>query len=275
MTHCASLISVRALLLLWIAARGLGCGPEANAPIRLCPEGVVNDPTVPVLPMIPADGVSAVGYLTHDAGDAYGNPSCGATLVHARVAVTAVHCLERALMTPGARVGFGLGEICGRVVPAAHLLPFSATRDYSAPGKQHWDLAAIVLSQPIVGVEPMALAEAELGCAAIHVGYGRKVSGDSRVRDGYDGKRRSLPLCIDATTDGLSAKSSVGSPCFGDSGSPVVDKERGTVLGVLSGFTAPLADVRCEPNEGVIYTSLSEHAEFVRSVIAAVEQGSY
>lgn len=37
----------------------------------------------------------------------------------------------------------------------------------------------------------------------------------------------------------------------------------------------PASVQRCEPNEGVIYTSLSEHAEFVRSVIAAVEQGSY
>lgn len=225
--------------------------------------------------MAPADGFSAVGYLTHDAGDAYGNPSCGATLVHPRVAVTAVHCLERALMTPGTRVGFGLGEICGRVISATQLLPFSAQRDYGAPGKQHWDLAAIVLSQPVLGVTPAAIADAQTGCTATHVGYGRKVPGDSRVREGYDGVRRGLPMCISATADGITARGPAGSPCFGDSGSPLLDRDSGAVLGVLSGFVAPLAEVRCTPDEGVIYTSLAERADFVRSVIADVEQGRY
>ncbi len=56
---------------------------------------------------------------------------------------------------------------------------------------------------------------------------------------------------------------------------PLLERETGAVLGVLSGFVAPLSSVRCEPEEGVIYTSLSEHAEFVRSVIEAVEQGLY
>jgi hypothetical protein len=261
---------------LWLAAASLGCGPAGPAPVRLCSEGEVSDPEAPVLPMAPADGFSAVGYLTHDAGDAYGNPSCGATLVHPRVAVTAVHCLERALMTPGTRVGFGLGAICGRVISVTRLLPFTTQRDYDAPGKQHWDLAAIVLSQPVPGVTPAAIAAAQTGCTATHVGYGRKVAGDSRVREGYDGVRRSLAMCISATADGITATSPVGgSPCFGDSGSPLLDPSSGAVLGVLSGFVAPLAEVRCTPDEGVIYTSLSEHADFVRSVIADVEQGRY
>lgn len=262
-------------LALWAIAAGLGCGPAGSAPVALCPGGVVTDPAAPVLPVAPDDGFSAVGYLTHDAGDVYGNPSCGATLVHARVAVTAVHCLERAFMTPGARVGFGLGEICGRVIPAAQLLPYTAQRDYSAPGKQHWDLAAVVLSLPVLGVPPARLADAQTGCATVHVGYGRKVPGDSHVRAGYDGKRRSLPMCVSATADGIRASSPAGSPCFGDSGSPLLDRDSGAVLGVLSGFAAPLAEVRCAPDEGVLYTSLSEQADFVRSVISAVEQGLY
>lgn len=258
-----------------LATAGLGCGPALPPPVRLCSEQVTNDPGVPVLPMAPADGFSAVGYLTHDAGDAYGNPSCGATLVHPRVAVTAVHCLERALMTPNARVGFGLGAICGRVISVSRLVPFSAQRDYSAPGKQLWDLAAIVLSEPVLDVAPAALADARAGCTAIHVGYGRKVPGDRLVREGYDGKRRSLAMCISSTADGIAASSSADSPCFGDSGSPLIDRDSGAVLGVLSGFVAPLAEVRCAPNEGVLYTSLSERADFVRSVISAVEQGMY
>ncbi len=79
---------------------GLAACGGAAMPAALCPLGAADAPEIPVLP---ADGIDAylgVGYLTHDAGDAYGNPSCGATLVHARVALTAVHCVERALATP-------------------------------------------------------------------------------------------------------------------------------------------------------------------------------
>lgn len=263
---------------LCLSTASLGCGPGEQAPVRLCPAGVTSDPSVPVLHSPPADGFSAVGYLTHDVGDAYGNPSCGAILVHTRVALTAVHCLERALITQGARVGFGLGEICGRVIPAVQLVPFSEPRDYSAPGKQNWDLAAVILSEPVVGVQPAGLADAQTDCASVHVGYGRKVAGDSHVRAGYDGTRRSLPMCVSSTSDGILASSSEGSPCFGDSGSPLLERGSGSVLGILSGFAAPLAEVRCAPNEAVVYTSLdprSERANFVRSVISAVERGTY
>lgn len=55
---------------LWLAVTSLGCGSAGQATVRLCKEGEVSDPQAPVLLLHLADGFSAVGYLTHDAGDA-------------------------------------------------------------------------------------------------------------------------------------------------------------------------------------------------------------
>jgi len=195
--------------------------------------------------------------------------------MHPRVVVSAAHCIERVLASSSARIGFGLGPICGRVVPVVATIPFTEHRDYEEPGREDWDLVALVLEQAVDEVAPVAITSATEACGATSVGYGRKVQGASDLKEGYDGVRRVLPMCIDALSPGVHAHS-VGdaSPCFGDSGSPLLDSD-GALLGVLTSFDAPLEDVRCTPGEGLVYVDAAAHRAFIDQVIADVEAGQY
>jgi MYXO-CTERM domain-containing protein len=175
----------------------------------------------------------------------FGSFSCTGTLIAPDVVLTAAHCVDPLLI--GSEVpGFTLAHDTVTQVPpitaALDAIPHENFDIMSDPGTGPgiwYDIAVLILAQPITSVPPVRLpsvAEAETmdtGSQMVLVGYGVTVDGGSDGGIMYDAV---TDLVIKGTHELQISTPGAPQNCFGDSGGPGLFAIAGEyrVVGVVS-----------------------------------------
>jgi phosphohistidine swiveling domain-containing protein len=132
----------------------------------------------------------AVGYISATGSD---DVLCGATLIARNVAVTAAHCVDR---SRDEQLQFGVGEVGDRVrygVASIHVHPDAHLESQGDIDLVHtlllYDLAYLLLDEPVADVEPARLSTAKPkhGQEVQLVAYG-PLANDSVRRKGVRGR---------------------------------------------------------------------------------------
>jgi secreted trypsin-like serine protease len=206
----------------------------------------------------------AVGYLASGATpDEVTSLGCGATLIAPDVVVTAAHCIVDKLPRGARAFGFGVGDASAKKITVAK-------RVYVHPAYAPWllrptargDIAILQLERPILDVAPMRVVTPSAAGSFLYLGYGRTTPGGVSVTDGYTLERKSMPMEIVRFDDvDVQAHGVGGGNCWGDSGGPLFDPERG-LIGVISKF-AGAND--CQVGNDMLFANLSSEMGFVEA----------
>jgi hypothetical protein len=205
----------------------------------------------------PDASYSAVGFLV----DSYGAPHCSAVLVDPRLVITAAHCASGPSI-----LRFGVGDVGSQIDEPVKLgsdddvFPFGRVHpDYAWPDH---DIMYIVLEQPVPDVTPATLGDiGSLGdpCSLTGIGYGQEAAGTAGSAD-IPWRRHAIDLCSEGFNGTrISASSTTGSTCVGDSGGGLMLTGTSTVVGLVSG-----GDGTCGAGKPNYFTSIADHMDFIR-----------
>jgi hypothetical protein len=197
-------------------------------------------------------GYPSVGYLIVN-----GSRSCGVTVIGARAAVTASHCV-----VGGGNFGMGFGE--GGNERSARTVVMHPQYQPDGMERYRHDVAVLLFDQDL-GAAAATITAADQGSSARYIGYGRTTPGDYDVMEGYTGERKSASQSIERV-DPLSIWTSGidGGLCWGDSGGPLMNEGTNEILGVLADFNGVFD---CQVGNRMIFTSLAGERDFIDRAI--------
>lgn len=190
---------------------------------------------------------------------------CGATFIKSNAIVTSAHCINQS-----ASVYVGENEFVYRTsenfqTDYSTVLPSWDNVDNGS------DIAISLLSEgdtPDISTFANITSPRE-SCNYEVVAYGRTENEDnnpSRVR-----LRKSAEVCISGiSSDRFYIKSDDGGICFGDSGSPVFEKDTNKLVGVVSAIRIEGEEDRREPckiNNTAVVTRVDVRGEFISSAV--------
>lgn len=145
-------------------------------------------------------------------------PWCGAVLIAPDVALTATDCLQ-GVYRDEISAGFGNPER-DRAIPVIEV--------EALPGDR---LVALVLEEPVVGVEPASFTPVSPTCDTTGISYEHTVRGESVERWTWSG-------CVDPSTELPTLKVEQGQPnCHGEGGAGVFSNAE--LVGVVIGGHGP------------------------------------
>lgn len=205
--------------------------------------------------------------------------SCGASLIHSDILLTAGHCL---------RIGFAKKKVVVGIYERDEVkssVAYELEKQIQHPEFSYNgidisnDIALFKLKTPVVNVTPISIAEEggvpSVGDQLTVVGLGRTKFSYGRYPDQLlriDIPMRSNDVCRDIYSKELfkppemfCAGGGGKQSCSGDSGGPVVDMKRNQLVGIVS-FGRKCGMVAKDPD---VYTRVSAYRDFIQSTICS------
>ena len=204
-------------------------------------------------------GYLSAGYLLNVKGNVAG--LCGVTVLSKTAGITAAHCIDDL----GDNVIVGQGDI--NTVNQKNL---KINERYLKP---QWDgedpindLAILKIDKESSEFVNASIVNPEAGCGYRIVGYGQE--SEESIKD-IDGRtKQGLDVCIsefNGSTFIVKAENASGGFCFGDSGSPIFEKDSNNIVGVVSAIRYFEDDSggKCDAGNEVVAVSLSANISFI------------
>lgn len=196
-------------------------------------------------------------------GTSYG--LCGATIIDEGVAVTAAHCVENTNK-------FVLGR---NAIDINNIDKISNTKIFSNPSylpAESWSLTestndiAILTFTDVYGVfsEKASITRPKIRCGYEIAAYGKRVQ-DEVLDFSQTRPKESIDVCItDMDTDLIIVTPESGTGmCFGDSGSPIFEKDTNKLVGIISAIIAKEEGIYCASDNTGIGVRLDNKSSFI------------
>ncbi len=202
-------------------------------------------------------GYPEIGYMTafEDESSIF---TCGVTFLSNDLALTAAHCIKQ-------NSTIYVGENQFKLEAKENIEVLEATQHPSWDGEnRNFDLALMKLEKNDRFTDFAEITKPAVGCNYEIVGYGgtevdQLLRSDQKIRKSYE-------ICIDAATSNLLYISGPeGGVCFGDSGSPIIEKNTNKIVGVLSAVFPSEQDpnVFCEIGNNAVAVRLDGFLDFI------------
>ena len=204
-------------------------------------------------------GYPEVGYMSafEDASSVF---TCGVTFMTKDTVLTAAHCIKQ-----NSTIYVGEGQF--KLEPQDNVEVVDAIQHPEWDGEnRNFDMALMKLKENTQFTDFGKITTPAVGCNYEIVGYGgtevdQMLRSDQKLRKSYG-------ICIDAVTKSLLYISGPdGGVCFGDSGSPILEKGTNNIVGVLSAVFPSEQDpnVFCEIGNNAVAVRLDGYKDFIES----------
>jgi hypothetical protein len=186
---------------------------------------------------------------------------CGTVYLDNKTAISAAHCVDDA-----SSVYLGDFDFSSYVSNNYETAALQIKQGWDRVNSEN-DLAVLRLKDPINSIGYFAtVASPELGCNYIVVGYGQ-TENKEELAEGTR-LRKSAELCIEKIENNvLYIKGQGGGICYGDSGSPIFEKDTNKLVGIISGIYSTNLNQGnyCDIDNTAIVVRLDTNIQFINS----------
>ncbi len=190
---------------------------------------------------------------------------CGTVFLSQDVAISAAHCIDRQVNT----VSVGYNEYTYDQSSNYDVKDIITLPEWDGEDNR-FDMAIIKIAEPLTGVSVFGnVSTPTPGCNYEVLGYGN-TENDSEFPMS-ERQRKSMEVCINRVDDRLIfMKGTGGGICFGDSGSPIFEKDTNRLVGVISGIIPTSSDEEnyCHIDNKAVGVRLDVNLDFILPYIS-------
>jgi len=190
--------------------------------------------------------------------------TCGATFLTSDVAVSAAHCIK-----PRSTIYLGINDF--KLNATDNYLTEDSSINPEWLGKSSKDISIIKTKEPILNLNVFPeIGTPSNGCHYKVVGYGLNENNSDNNKLIYKPRKSSDICIIEIFNDQALFKGSNGGICYGDSGSPIFDKNTNKIVGIVSSIVSTSLDTStyCLINNSGIMVRLDSNKDFINSYIS-------
>ncbi len=171
-------------------------------------------------------GYPSAGYLVNYQKDSTQRKSCGVAVINNKQAITAAHCVDNSKA-----VFIGAGEFKDRKSDFLPILQIRLKQNWIKNRSEEDDIAVLFYENDNKFNSFANIAKPQNGCNYHIVAYGQSNDTGSKIMP-----RKGADVCVSNITNKtfriIGANSS--GICFGDSGSPIYEKDTNKLVGMIS-----------------------------------------